>query len=185
MPQTDWGWGGICQCSDWGSEEECKYLSLSNPTHFISVTEKSVQPPQPQHFYFQLSGCHLSEMMIKKKEMKLTPHPRSFCMFRGHSWLKHARWGRVRNTRGRRRPMQTQTSTTRSPLGSSQHSVFMLLSFQWREVSLWEKTDWNSDIQNNEKRFSWFQGLVFPEHQATFLAARRAALRWCEICPCF
>lgn len=58
MAQTEWGWGGICQCSHWGSKVECKCLSLSNPTHFIFVTEKSVQGPQ--HF-FQLSGCHLSE----------------------------------------------------------------------------------------------------------------------------
>lgn len=47
MPQTDWGWGGICQCSHWGSVKECKYLSLSSPTHFISVAEKSVRSLQP------------------------------------------------------------------------------------------------------------------------------------------
>lgn len=54
MAQTEWGWGGICHCSHWGSKVECKCLSLSNPTHFIFVTEKSVQGPQ---HIFQLSGC--------------------------------------------------------------------------------------------------------------------------------
>lgn len=70
MAQTEWGWGGICQCSRWGSKVECKCLSLSNPTRFISGTEKSVQGPQ--HFYFQLSGCHLSEM-VKKSETESPP----------------------------------------------------------------------------------------------------------------
>lgn len=46
MAQTEWGWGGICQCSLWGSKVECKCLSLSNPTRFIFITEKSVQGPQ-------------------------------------------------------------------------------------------------------------------------------------------
>lgn len=77
MAQTEWGWGGICQCSRWGSKVECKCLSLSNPTRFISGTEKSVQGPQ--HFYFQLSGCHLSEMVKKKWNWIPTPGPSVCC----------------------------------------------------------------------------------------------------------
>lgn len=76
MAQTEWGWGGICQCSCWGSKVECKCLSLSNPTHFIFVAEKSVQGALTFFFFFfyKLSRCHLSE-----KRVKLHPLPQSFC----------------------------------------------------------------------------------------------------------
>lgn len=78
MAQTEWGWGGICHRAHWGSKVECKCLSLSNPTHFIFVTAKSVQGPQ---HLFQLSGCHLSGK--EKKNLKVNFHPQSFCMFGG------------------------------------------------------------------------------------------------------
>lgn len=83
MPQMDWGWGGICQCSDWGSEEECKYLSLSNPTHFISVTEKSVQPPPTLTFLLPTVRVSFVRNDDKKKEKKWnwlpTPDPSVCC----------------------------------------------------------------------------------------------------------
>lgn len=78
MAQTEWGWGGICHCSHWGSKVECKCLSLSNPTRFIFVTEKSVQGPQ---HLFQLSGCRQKKQETKKLKVNLLPQ--SFCMLGG------------------------------------------------------------------------------------------------------
>lgn len=38
MAQTEWGWGGICQCSHWGSKVECKMsvFVYSNTFYFCN-----------------------------------------------------------------------------------------------------------------------------------------------------
>lgn len=63
--------GGVAfvKCSHWGSKVECKCLSLSNPTHFIFVTEKSVQGPQ--HFFSNCQGV----ICQKKKRRSETESP--------------------------------------------------------------------------------------------------------------